>query len=63
MCLDWEEPEAKSLADAKATPAIAGSGLIGAVNVSLPRYMLPDAGVVRVLGGQGLVAQLVRAHA
>jgi hypothetical protein len=44
------------------------SGLIGAANVSLPRYKflrLPDCALLRGggRGSQGLVAQLVRAHA
>jgi len=42
--LDWGQPEAKSLADAKAISNHCRVGLIGAANVSLPRYMLPDAG-------------------
>jgi hypothetical protein len=37
--VDWEDPEYKSLADAKAIPVLSFGGLIGAANVSLPRYM------------------------
>ena len=60
----WEDPESKSTADAVANVwFVVWLGLIGAANVSLPRYKLSDAGVCLVLDGSGLVAQLVRAHA